>query len=578
MTDISAGSVSVDVVPDARGFTEDLRAQLRDVTVKIKAKLDTAILDEEIAKATRERDAAIRANLDDTEAQARLDFLTRNREVKIKADSTGLAAAASESQSAAGGLSAMVTAAVLLAPALIPLTAAVGGLVAALSAPLLAAGGGLAIFGIIAAKAISQTNKQQAAVNAAAKKVAAAKAALAAADASAARAQAAANAAARRAAGTKINAATLAASGAFTPGKNAAFNSKVTAAQGSLGNAQANAAASAANKHAAAQAKLTAAVAAYNAALGKLSPEQQKFESSLASLKGAFSKLIDQAGPVVLGPVIKGMNLLSDVLPKLKPLLATVGGAIDSVLGSIGKAVKGGAFDAFIKGFAALAGPSIKVLASILGNVAVGFGGMLKTFAPLGLAILGTLDSVTARFAKFGSGGGFKTFLDYVKKVGPPVAEFFKQLGVLFGHLVTALAPGGLLILKALTGIGKALNAIPLAALPALIGAVAAAIVDVALVTEGAAAPITAIVVAVAAVIALFALWYEHSAKLREVIAQLGTWITGSLWPALKRLGSVIGSNLKPVLDAVVKVFRDDLLPTLKKIWPDLKTIATDWH
>ena len=36
MSDISVGSVSVDVVPDARGFREKLEAQLADLTVGVR--------------------------------------------------------------------------------------------------------------------------------------------------------------------------------------------------------------------------------------------------------------------------------------------------------------------------------------------------------------------------------------------------------------------------------------------------------------------------------------------------------------------------------------------------------------
>lgn len=538
---ISVGSVSVDVVPDARGFDEKLKAELRDLTIMIRAQIDRAELDAQIAEATRERDMRIRANLDDTDAAARLDLLTRPRDVNIRADSSGLDSVASASRSASGGLGGLLSVAVLLAPALIPLAAAIGGVAAALAAPVLAATGGGFLFALVAGKVVSQTEAQNKQIEQLAKNVTAAKKNLAAAQQSAA-----------------SSPAHLTPSSFSSAGNFVSFTSPSGGSGSHAGSS---------NSVAAAQTKLNDAVAAYDKALKGLTPTQVAFLKAQDRLKESFKTLIVGQGSTILAPVIKGMDLLAVILPKLQPLLKSVGGAISDVLDSMLRAVKSGGFSEFVKGFAALAGPSIRILADIMRNVASGAIGFLKTFAPLGLLLLGVIDKAAGSFAKFSQGGGFQKFADYVVKIGPTVAKFFGSLGTLIGHLITALAPLGGVILQAIAGLADALNKLPTDVLLGLVAGIGG-------IVAFAGGPVVAIAAGVAALVALFIDWYNHSKQLRDILAQTGHWITGSLWPALKQLGSAIGKNLQPVIAALVSTFKQDFLPTLKKVWPDIKTIA----
>src|SRR5690348_15897529 len=122
---INAGSVSVEVVPDARLFAERLRAKLGNLAVTVSANADTKA------------------------AEAKLDQVARNRTSTVDVDT----------RDAERNLSNLTAAIVGLGPALVPVTAAAAGLGAALSAPIAAAGGGMTIYGLITGKAVSDTNK-----------------------------------------------------------------------------------------------------------------------------------------------------------------------------------------------------------------------------------------------------------------------------------------------------------------------------------------------------------------------------------------------------------------------------------
>lgn len=146
MSDIIVGSVGVQLVPSVKGFAERVNAKLSNLTATVRLNVDSKAADAEVDEFTkRPREATVKVNVDTKQAQAEIDAL-------------------GGSASRGGrGLNLLTVAAIGLAPALIPVTAAVGGLVAALSAPVLAAGGGLAGFIAVAGVAVSRTeavNKQ----------------------------------------------------------------------------------------------------------------------------------------------------------------------------------------------------------------------------------------------------------------------------------------------------------------------------------------------------------------------------------------------------------------------------------
>lgn len=159
MSLLTVGSAGVRLVPVTDTFSTEARAKLRDLRV----------------------DVAVNANLDTAEATARLEEFTRPRDmtVNVNADTTAavaqLEAAKVASNDAGAGFSGLLTAAVALTPALVPITAAVAGLGVALAAPLAAAAGGAGLFAFIAGAQIVQIGKTEKAITSLNQKIAATK-------------------------------------------------------------------------------------------------------------------------------------------------------------------------------------------------------------------------------------------------------------------------------------------------------------------------------------------------------------------------------------------------------------------
>src|SRR5699024_5251443 len=108
------------------------------------------------------RSLTLYVDLDAGTSEADLDAVARDRTVNSDADTGAataqIAALDAASSSSGRSMRGLVVAALALGPALVPVTAAVGGLVAALSAPLAAAGGGLTVWGLLTGVAVKQAN------------------------------------------------------------------------------------------------------------------------------------------------------------------------------------------------------------------------------------------------------------------------------------------------------------------------------------------------------------------------------------------------------------------------------------
>lgn len=398
-------------------------------------------------------------------ANAKLDHAARDRKVDFQAR----------------GLSGMVTALVALGPALIPITAAAGGLVAALGAPIVATAGGGTLYALIAGQAVKQTEKQATAI--------------------------------------------------------AALKKKVDAAQVSL-----NKASTPAGRKSAA-ATLAADTAAYNAALAKLNPQQQKFLAAQHEMGTAFTTLMRTAGPSVFGPLTLGMEMLAKDMPKVSPVLKSVSGALTDLMR---EASRSGALGGLLDFLAKFSGPSIRDAGHILGNIAVGLGAIGMAFMPVGKSVTQGLLAWSDGFAKIGSSKGLSDFVSYIQHEGPVVARTLGDVGSAILHIAEALAPIGDVSLKAIDLFAKAIKDIPTNVLGPLVIALVGLF----------SGPWVA---AAAGAVALFENLFAKSSAFRGEVS---------------RLSSAIGTNLQPIFDQLAATWRQDILPTLQKISPELGQMA----
>ena len=158
----SVGSVSVDVVPDARGWAERLRAQIRDYTAQVNVEADTTKARAQLDELVRTRVATIQANADTAKAEAQLDETARDRRsnVQVDVDRSAISEGSKALDGFVGKLGLLPALAIAAGAALIPLTGVLGGLAAGLVAPLAIAGGGATLFAVLAGFAAKDTTEK----------------------------------------------------------------------------------------------------------------------------------------------------------------------------------------------------------------------------------------------------------------------------------------------------------------------------------------------------------------------------------------------------------------------------------
>ncbi|MGH3437081.1 MAG: hypothetical protein ACRDRN_11515, partial [Sciscionella sp.] len=372
MPETIVGSVGVQLVPSAKGFSEKAKALLRGLTVDVVLNVQDAKAKAELDEATKPREAKIEADADTAKANAELDEAAHTREATINAnvDSGGSGERLNElarnrtahinTDVGGGGFGLLTTAVLGLGPALVPVTAAVGGLGAALGAGIVGGAGGATVYGFLTGLAIKNTEKQLKAI--------------------------------------------------------AQLQKKVTADRLTL----AQATTKAGKKSAMAQ--LAADTKSYKQALDLLSPAQHRFMADQAALKTAFTQFSSKNGNALFGPVNAGLRTLTHLLPAASPLVKAVSFSLRGLVDQVDHWAKSSGPSKVAKFLANLAAPSITNIGQTLGNVAKGIGGMIRAAAPLGTKVLKSIEGWSEKFAA-SKHNGFKSFLDYVQKVGPQVAS-----------------------------------------------------------------------------------------------------------------------------------------------------------
>jgi len=315
--------------------------------------------------------------------------------------------------------------------------------------------------------------------------------------------------------------------------------------------------------------------------LNALTPAQERFMASRGRLSESFDKLTRSVGGAIFKPLIQGMNVLSRVMPALAPIVKSVSGALGGLIGEVGKAVKGPAFKGFIDFFAKATGPAITSFGHILGNIAKGFGGLVRAFTPVGTVLLDGLEQLSKRFANFGKNasgsGGLQDFIAYIQRVGPKVAATFGAILSAIPNIARVLAPLGEAILAATGAISRFIaktNPDVLAGIAYGLGLIGTALL---LVVGG---PITAFVVALALLAAGLTYAYKHSEKFRKVV--------DAVFKAVGKAISFWWNNFaKPVFAAYKKFLTDVVFPVTRFLWekvvkPTFKLIGegikTTWN
>ena len=186
----------------------------------------------------------------------------------------------------------------------------------------------------------------------------------------------------------------------------------------------------------------------YERALAKLTPAQRDLYDSIAGPKGiksAFKDWQTSLQPHVLPIFTRGVDGAKKSLPGLTPLVIGASAGIQTLMDKASAQLKTPFWVGFKKDLAENVQPAVEGFGVAFGNVIKGIAGVISAFLPHMDGIARKSDSITSRFAKWGTSlkgsPKFEKFLQYVKDTSPGLAKF---LGDIFGAMLDvskALAP-----------------------------------------------------------------------------------------------------------------------------------------
>ena len=208
----------------------------------------------------------------------------------------------------------------------------------------------------------------------------------------------------------------------------------------------------AATAYAAAQAKFgsaatsaqrTAALQQEKAAFAGLSPPVKTLAVELGRTQKMWKAFTDAAAPGVVGVISQGLGLLPKILASMKPFLVPVETALHGIITQLNTGLSSSGFKSFIDLLAKNTGPAITKIATAIGNVVVGIGGILKAFMPTSQVMLTGIDKITAKFREWGttlsSGTGFQSLMTTFREETPQAVAILKNLGMVIVNVGKAM-------------------------------------------------------------------------------------------------------------------------------------------
>ncbi|MFD3572801.1 hypothetical protein [Streptomyces sp. NPDC058644] len=217
---------------------------------------------------------------------------------------------------------------------------------------------------------------------------------------------------------------------------------------------------------------------AYTDALAELPPATRDAATAFIGLKSDYKAWSDSLSTTTMPVVTKGLTVMRDLLPSLTPFVEAAAGAFSGFFDDVSAGIKSAEFKEWVSETAAVAGPALRDILTVIKNFAVGFAGMLQAFLPASAGVTGGLVSMSGAFADWGTSlddsAGFAAFLDLAEQGGTTLAS----LAGAAIELLVALSPLLGVTVQLALYLAQMISAVPtpvLTALAVVIGSVTVA-------------------------------------------------------------------------------------------------------
>lgn len=304
-------------------------------------------------------------------------------------------------------------------------------------------------------------------------------------------------------------------------------------------------------------------------ALGALAPAERASAQQLIAMNTAWTTLSRSQAPLVLGILTAGAKTLAGIIPRLTPAISAMATAIKDVSGPAFSQLSAsiGPIVDLIKGPGV---ESFRLLATIAANIVPTVEHLVTAFAPVGVQILKAIVPVTDAMRSI----DFTPFATAASALLPAVGALFGNLSGAIASVVKASQPLAGPVLQALSDVAAALAA---AFAGPEIKSFVASIVKI----IPSVAPILTIVInafaSFAAIIAqqlipLLPRLTPLVAKIADVFVNVLTGLSPILPVLLDFVGLLVG--LLPTIFPIITAMRDALVPVIGQLGQALIIIA----
>jgi phage-related protein len=204
------------------------------------------------------------------------------------------------------------------------------------------------------------------------------------------------------------------------------------------------------------------AQARYQAELAKLSPAARGTMNAYLGLKTAFGDWSKSLQPAVMPIFTRALNAMKNALPGLTPLVKGAASAITELMDRASAEFKKPFWRGFKDDLDKSVKPAIVGLGVAFGNIFKGMAGIIGAFLPHMDTISGKAQTVTERFAKWGTSlkgsPGFEKFLAYANEMGPHLAETLGKIARAALNIARDLAPFSKIALMIIGGLADGIN------------------------------------------------------------------------------------------------------------------------
>ncbi|NEA22588.1 NlpC/P60 family protein [Actinomadura bangladeshensis] len=180
-------------------------------------------------------------------------------------------------------------------------------------------------------------------------------------------------------------------------------------------------------------------------AMDRLTPAETRLLKNWKAFSRVYRDWVNDLEPDVLPTLSGGLGLVALQLDKLSPLTRSSAAAMRVLEVRAGRALDGPFWSRYIARTSIEAPRAIEKFGAITGHTLEGVAGIFEAFLPYTNLLLGAVDNLTIRFARWGTSlygsTGFIRFMSYVQQTGPEVIHTLGSLGSGLIDIGRALAP-----------------------------------------------------------------------------------------------------------------------------------------